>query len=261
MNYQKIYNLLIESRIDRVLDKNEVYENHHIIPISLGGKNIKENKVFLTYREHFIAHKLLFLFSEGADKVKMGYALHRLCTINNKEQKYRISGAREFEKIKKDIYEFIKGKNHPLKGRKMWSDDEKTEMSIRMRGDKNPFFGKETWNSGLTKDTNKILKNQGEIHSKKFREGKIDTSNYGVKTKGGRKNISDAQKCKAKTEEHKKKISHTLIGRKLKEETRIKMSQSRRGKPQKKIKCPYCGKVGGTTMYRWHFDNCKFKNI
>lgn len=23
--------------------------------------------------------------------------------------------------------------------------------------------------------------------------------------------------------------------------------------------CLYCGKQGGITMYRWHFDNCKYK--
>ena len=31
-------------------------------------------------------------------------------------------------------------------------------------------------------------------------------------------------------------------------------------KPRSKVKCPHCGKVGGSnTMHRWHFDNCKEK--
>ena len=37
------------------------------------------------------------------------------------------------------------------------------------------------------------------------------------------------------------------------------MSDSRKNIKQKILKCPYCDVSGGTTMYRWHFENCKFK--
>jgi hypothetical protein len=33
-----------------------------------------------------------------------------------------------------------------------------------------------------------------------------------------------------------------------------------KGKTQKTMECPHCGKVGGNAMKRWHFDNCKNKN-
>jgi hypothetical protein len=36
----------------------EYVEAHHIVPTSVGGENIKTNKVWLTSREHLIAHKL-----------------------------------------------------------------------------------------------------------------------------------------------------------------------------------------------------------
>jgi len=100
---------------------------------------------------------------------------------------------------------------------------------------------------------------------------------------------------KVLSEEHKQKISATSRGRKLSEETKQKMrkpktpehiaraaaaqrgrkqsaehiaklSASRKGRlawnkgtPQQLIVCPHCNKVGGNTMYRWHFDNCKMK--
>jgi len=33
-----------------------------------------------------------------------------------------------------------------------------------------------------------------------------------------------------------------------------------KGKPKTKVKCPHCGKQGGTgVMNRWHFDNCRNK--
>jgi hypothetical protein len=32
--------------------------------------------------------------------MKMGYALHKMTTVNNKYQKYRIENSKDFEKIK-----------------------------------------------------------------------------------------------------------------------------------------------------------------
>lgn len=92
MNYQKIYDQLIDKRKKYPLTKNKkdpnyVYcETHHIIPKSLGGTNEKSNLVNLTAREHYIAHVLLFkLYKQLNDKnafIKMAYALSRLITGN-----------------------------------------------------------------------------------------------------------------------------------------------------------------------------------
>ena len=57
MNYQIIYNKLIEKAKNRKLEGYT--ETHHIIPKCLGGKDIKENLVDLTAKEHFLCHKLL----------------------------------------------------------------------------------------------------------------------------------------------------------------------------------------------------------
>lgn len=57
MNYQKIYNRLIERGRNRQI--TTYTETHHIIPRCMGGHNKKENLVELTAREHFIAHLLL----------------------------------------------------------------------------------------------------------------------------------------------------------------------------------------------------------
>lgn len=63
MDYKRIYNQLIERGKNRELDVNEKYQRHHIIPVSVGGGNSKDNLVHLTYREHYIAHALLHLIS------------------------------------------------------------------------------------------------------------------------------------------------------------------------------------------------------
>lgn len=56
MNYKKVYDELMLSRLDRVCNDDFYYEKHHIIPKSLGGTNKKDNLVKLTPKEHFLAH-------------------------------------------------------------------------------------------------------------------------------------------------------------------------------------------------------------
>lgn len=259
MDWKLCYYRLIESRKNRVLDVNENYENHHIIPLSLGGSDDPTNIIKLTYREHFLSHKLLYLFTVGMDKSKMGFALHRMTTINNKNQIYRIKNSREFEKIKKEIYEFIRGENHPSYGKKIFKDFQKEKMSNDKMGDKNPMYGKKPWNYGLTKENSDVIRKYSEKFSERFKNGEIIIPNQGKKTEAGLKKISLLFKGKPKSESHKKKLSEINRGKKLSDETKQKMSISRKGKKQKLLTCPHCNKQGGTTMYRWHFNNCKTK--
>lgn len=57
MNYQKIYDSLIEKGRNRLL--KEYSETHHILPRCMGGSDDKENLVDLTPEEHYLAHQLL----------------------------------------------------------------------------------------------------------------------------------------------------------------------------------------------------------
>ena len=76
MNYQKIYNQLIEHRIQNPLVKcGGSIESHHILPKKMGGSNNTENLVNLTVREHIIAHMLLFKIHRNKS---MAYALNRI---------------------------------------------------------------------------------------------------------------------------------------------------------------------------------------
>ena len=60
MNYTRIYTELIERAKERK-SVNGYKEIHHIIPRSEGGTDESDNLVELTAREHFIAHKLLWM--------------------------------------------------------------------------------------------------------------------------------------------------------------------------------------------------------
>jgi hypothetical protein len=59
MDYKKIYDDLIESRKMRPKLEGVYYEEHHILAKCMGGSNEKSNLIYLTAREHFLAHLLL----------------------------------------------------------------------------------------------------------------------------------------------------------------------------------------------------------
>lgn len=91
MNYEKIYEDLCKSRKYRGVSKEQGYEVHHITPRSFGGSNEDDNLVKLTYREHLLAHILLFKFSKGERETQMGSALKYLtkdCGRFNRSKQY-----------------------------------------------------------------------------------------------------------------------------------------------------------------------------
>lgn len=75
MNYQNVYTRLIERRVHST-QMLQVFQKHHIVPKCLGGGDTEDNIVKLTYREHYIAHLLL-------------YKIHR----NNKQVAYKLLNA------------------------------------------------------------------------------------------------------------------------------------------------------------------------
>src|SRR5574343_75476 len=82
MDYYWHYNKLIETRTNRILDKEIYYERHHILPSSLGGDNSDKNLIKLTAREHFLAHWLLWRIYRNK---KMSDAFWNMCVFKNKK--------------------------------------------------------------------------------------------------------------------------------------------------------------------------------
>lgn len=96
MNYEKIYNLIIKKAENRGKLTNEC-EIHHILPRSLGGSNHVDNLVTLTYKEHYVCHRLLtyiypnlkemhFAFwmmsNRFKNSIRITASTYRLCKIN-----------------------------------------------------------------------------------------------------------------------------------------------------------------------------------
>lgn len=77
-----------------------------------------------------------------------------------------------------------------------------------------------------------------------------------------KKKISASMKAHAGTDEAKAIVSATHSGRARSAETKGKISAANAGKVRLKVSCPHCDKVGGkSNMDRYHFDNCKVKNV
>ena len=96
MNYKKIYEGLCRSRKVRGTKKEDGYEVHHIKPKSMGGSNLKQNLVKLTYKEHFLAHKLLCRITTGMDKINMDLAVDYMV----KSGGHNIRCSRDYHTIK-----------------------------------------------------------------------------------------------------------------------------------------------------------------
>lgn len=105
MDYKKIYEAIVDKarQQNRKKTKEALYENHHIIPKSLGGSNSRENLVLLTPREHYLCHRLLVEIHKGTpNEHKMYYAMW--CMINGLgNQKRHATSSRIYTKLREEL--------------------------------------------------------------------------------------------------------------------------------------------------------------
>lgn len=90
MDYQRVYDKLIE-RCNNRPKPLEYCEEHHILPVALGGLDVKDNLVYLSLREHFVAHLLL---AKITNHPKMWLAVKAMSSFNSR------SSSRMYESAK-----------------------------------------------------------------------------------------------------------------------------------------------------------------
>ena len=120
MDYKKIYNQLVDRARERILDT--YYEQHHILPVSMGGKNNKSNLVNLTAREHLIAHMLLWRIHRNTS---MSYALWQMSNTRGIKLNSRM-----YETLRLNISVLV---SKQMTG-KVVSDETKSKMSQSGKG-------------------------------------------------------------------------------------------------------------------------------
>lgn len=108
MDYQKVYNNLIEKAKDRVLSDEVYRERHHIIPRCMGGTDNLNNLVELTAKEHYVAH--LLLSKANPLNAKLAWAAIMMAKCSSSEQ-VRFTG-RIYQWAKTSIKESSSGENN-----------------------------------------------------------------------------------------------------------------------------------------------------
>ncbi len=153
MNYLNHYNNLMQTRLElkkyrhKLKKSGHYFEGHHIIPKYKGGTGVSSNGlnnnniVYLTAREHFIAHWLLWLIHRDRQSA---LAFHKMLSSNKNQIRikssygyeearlaYRLTNiGNQYGKNKKRIFTQEQRKKHSEIMKGMWS------------GIKNPFYGK-----------------------------------------------------------------------------------------------------------------------
>jgi len=98
MNYRKYIGYV--KSLNRKRNNEEIYELHHIKPKSMGGGDDEENLVLLSYREHYLAHYLLWKIYNNKEM------LFAFWLMNNTKNKIEFKiNSKLYEKLKNGFIE------------------------------------------------------------------------------------------------------------------------------------------------------------
>lgn len=138
MNYERLYNSIIERRRDN--SPQGYIERHHIIPVSFGGTDDENNIVSLTAREHFLCHLLMVKMFEKTDNFYKALFAFMMMSVSSKNQN-RIT-SRVFERYRREhsvlMSHLQSGENNSQFG-KIWITDGHQNRKIK----KMPRFQKD----------------------------------------------------------------------------------------------------------------------
>jgi hypothetical protein len=185
MNYLKHYVKLMRKAQRRSLLPGVYREKHHIFPISIYGDN--KLTVELTFKEHVVAHHLLFIGlvkrygPKDLKSIKMGWALTSFLRVGGRVRNdyplliklvAKLSEKRAFKHTKETIAK-ISGDNNVMRKRGH-SFETRRKMSKARSGRKHPMWGKK--------------------HSEESKR-KMSSSKTGVSTvtEEGRRKLSESQ--------------------------------------------------------------------
>lgn len=113
--YTKWYFQIIENA--KIRKSSEYTENHHILPVCLGGTNNKNNMVRLTAKEHLICHMLL---TKMHDDNRLKYAVSAMCMINLGQQRYKLNA---------NTYAYIKKCNSVATSQRLYSNHPRSNLN------------------------------------------------------------------------------------------------------------------------------------
>ena len=262
-HYAKRYEKFIKhiEMLNLTRDLSNFYtEKHHIIPTSLGGSNCKTNLVRLTYREHYIAHIMLYYAYRN-------WQMANAIIFMSDNKKHKNSKVYEIHRKKaKNTFAEYK-RNNSTKGIKKHSEEFKQKMSLRMSGENNPYYGKTHSKEVLEKMSEKIKASYEKLtpleKDKRSKQLKERFSNPDVRKKMSNSKIGSFS-CINKNGEIRfisKEIYESQTGLKNEWEWVAMISyEGKRRKGEAQIECPHCASMSYKMIHnRYHGDKCKKK--
>ncbi len=265
MNYQNVYNSLISHRKSVV--PSGYAERHHIIPKSLGGDNSTENLVYLTAREHFVAHLILAKIHGG----KMWAALFLMSHKKTKSAKDVKCSSRIYAIAKEKYSEWQRerktgelnnfyGKSHTRKTKDLISKNH-----ARLSGQNNPCFGRSHTEEERKRMSVKRPSNTGERHTLYGVDRGIDFKWLVSMVRSYKPNDVVIN---FEVRDRINKINGIELGVSNKGERQTRSKEILKlasyfgsmSKEKVVVTCPHCLKTGiESGMKRWHFERCKSK--
>jgi hypothetical protein len=266
MDYENHYQLLIAKRgRAEKPDDGVYYERHHIIPRAHGGSDDDSNLVYLTGREHYIAHWLLWKIHRDMPMAAAFWAMATGWGDERRGLEKRVTSSIAFEAA-----------------RKAHAENQSTYQSWYKRNHYHQYRGKKLSAEHIAKRT--ATCKERNITPTWMYKKRATCTHCGVE--GNESNIIRWHNDNCPTIKPRKKIQceHCLMqvaphiyvrehGNKCKSKDcscsvcgakdtlkRLKLYHNENCGRSDFVTCPYCEKSGGLkVMKRWHFDNCKHK--
>ena len=202
------YYELMEEAQKRGLNKSKLngyYEEHHIIPRCLGGQNIISNLVLLEYKEHILAHLLLYSMCPDNKDLFLSFSLLVQLSSNHVTSEELYIDLNAWDDIKRFRSEFMKGNNNPMKNPEIAQKVSETRKKLKII----------PWISG---------KHHSEKTKQILREKSLALNFKGENhPMFGKHHTEEARK---KMSENLKGEKHPLFGKHLSESTKNKLSKA-----------------------------------
>ena len=179
INWGGIYNYLIEKNKNTNLIEGEYYEKHHIIPRYMGGNNSNQNLVHLSFRDHILAHYILWrIYGNVEDKIayKMmngqteeGRILKQELAIKRSNESNKSEAIKELFKDKdkvKDIIDKRKNTRYQNNNGVYYSNEALSKLSLNILNNYHTIFSLEA----SKKRSEKMKQNSQNMSDEEFHE-------------------------------------------------------------------------------------------
>lgn len=221
------FQIVEKARLRNGSNDNQYMEKHHIVPKSLNGDDSPDNLVSLTYREHFVCHRLLTKMTDGKSRQKMCFALSKM----RRRKSINVSiSSRQLEVMREAAAAAMRGREV-----KQETKDKLRKVRYKQLADESY---QEKWQRSMS------LRNQGmrtdEYRKASSKRSKENYSKSGLSKWNGSQEqkefLSSTLKGKSKSPEHvaamskaRKRNPHPKGNPMENPESRLRLSESKKG--------------------------------